>query len=265
MSDEPTAGKKLFDTLQGWCDGHGVTIVLDSTLGLGAQFSSEDPKAPMLMVKSSQDEPVMLHEACHAYFYFRQQAGGLPAEAVARLDAAIRFVRDAEPKLPVKEQDALARIFGPLSSYTNAALSPTPTDYSFIGNLVDESRTTTTTVSDREGHPMDNFDEFCASLSATAAYGDFGAFSKQMRAFQKAGAENPQIAPLYNSTVQVLSAAVPLVSGYASQLRAANGFGPEPPELMKMELNLAKMSGLLQELQAVSLSAEKTPGLPAKR
>jgi hypothetical protein len=63
----------------------------------------------------------------------------------------------------------------------------------------------------------------------------------------------------------VLAAAVEQDAGFANVLRALNGFRPEPAELMNMELNLAKMRGLLQELAQIELPTEKTGIKTARR
>lgn len=266
MAPDPQSSKKMFDTLQSWCDSHDVSIIVDSTIGIGAHFSSEDENGLFLSVRSRQDEPTMLHETAHAYVHSQTKAGLLSAGQVAELDAVVKSIREAEPNLGAEAKNALTRIFGTASAYVDQFLGPTPSDYSFIGNLVDESRTTRTASSDREGHPMDNFDEFCASLSATAAYGEFGSFSKKLQEFEKAALNNPELAPLYNQARVLLQAALPVVSGYAAQLRTANGFGPEPPELMNMELSLAKMSRQVQDLAIVQVpSAEPSIGTMAKR
>lgn len=254
------SGPKLFEVLQSWCNANKISVVLDASIGLGAEFNSEHPEALVLKVKSEQDEQVMLHEASHANFYFQKLSGQIDAKREAQLDNDIISVREAEPKLGQKEKDALARIFGSASGYSDPSLGPEPTDYSFIGNLVDESNAAKAIVSDRMGHPMTSFDEFCASVCTRAAYmdGDFDKFSQQMQEFRKAADELPALAPLYEKTCRVLAAAVEHGIGFANELRTLNGFRPEPPELMTMELNLAKMGRLLQDLARIELPAGRT-------
>ncbi len=257
---------RLFDVLQIWCDAHSVSLVLDSSIGLGAEFNSEHADKLALKVKSEQEEPVMLHETSHAYAYFQRRSGALDAKSEKQLDEDIKAIREAEPKLGQNEQDALKKIFGPLSGYSDPSLAPEPEDYSFIGNLVDETRTFKPgTRYEGEGHPMTNFDEFCASLCATASYGDLEKFSLQMQQFGKAAKELPALAPLYEKTLRVLASAVEQDAGFANVLRALNGFRPEPAELMNMELNLAKMKGLLQELAQMELPAGRTGIETARR
>ncbi|MCL6089119.1 MAG: hypothetical protein M1530_03065 [Candidatus Marsarchaeota archaeon] len=257
---------KLFDVLKIWCDAHKVKVDVDNSIGIVVEFNSEKPDALVLTVKSGQDEPVMLHEASHAYLYFQRKSGRLDAKSEKQLDDDIKAIREAEPKLGQKEQDALKKIFGPASGYSDPSLGPEPTEYSFIGNLVDETRTFKAgTRYAGEGHPMSNFDEFCASLCATASYGDFEKFARQMQQFGKAAAELPALAPLYEKTLRVLASAVEQDAGFANVLRALNGFRPEPAELMNMELNLAKMRGLLQELAQMELPAGRTGIETARR
>ncbi|VVB56820.1 Uncharacterised protein [uncultured archaeon] len=275
MADLPTAPKKMFDAIQDWCGGHGITLVLDSTIGLGANFDYNNQAAPgkqnpHVVVRDETQGPMFLHEAFHAAYYLDEvKAQADPAKAKAleegrtAMDRQINDLLRLENDLGPAEQGILENIFGSKSYYAGP-ISPTEL-FSYTNNLVDESRATSVTENDRVGHPMDNFNEFCASLSASAAYGDFKTFSKRLTDLQKAAEKNPELAKIYDQLHNVLAAALPLVTKYAEQLRMANGFGPEPPELMQMELNLAKMTKLLNELPLAQLQGEQASGNLAKR
>ena len=267
MADRENQSPTLYNVLKLWCDTHGVKFDPDPSIDLGAEFNYENPKALYIKVRSEADEPMFLHEAFHAYYYVQRMAG-LDKKQVEELKlndiGQTKALTEMQDRLEPGLQAKLEKIFGPPTFY-GGDLSPTQfADY--VNNLVDESRTTKTAADDRVGHPTQDFNEFCASLCATAAYGKFETFKRQMQQFRQAAQENPDLAPLYNHTCDVLGAAVKNGLGFAEELRKLNGFRPEPPELMRMYLNLLEMNKLmLQLVQAQTEEAGRTGIETARR
>lgn len=250
----------MYKTLEKWAGQHGIIL----TPGSGMEFS------PSLLVsrvwtKPDFGLPGLLHEMAHAYLFVKSKLEDkrvveslmngtyMDIQHTTPQDLELEKLRLGEEQLGASDKAKLREIFGEPTSYKVAIAHSSGTAgepyRNYIGNLVDESRTTQASGPDEYGHSMSNYSEFFASVCVTALDGNMETFGSLLEQFQQAAKWRPDLKPLVEKTCRLLSEAVRKAQEFVGELKEAAGLGKAPPEVERMELNLANMAKMLQTMQ----------------